>query len=395
MKISFQDGLICAQEGFESLTREKLEQHQLDLINLQLRRARAKGGFYEGCPEKLDTLADLARLPFLDAEGLRQNFAGLCLSPNDQLIRLRTSGTTGQPKRVAYTEYDCSRTREFFTVGLTELIEPGDRVFAAFPNTDRNSLGGLLNDAVTAIGASIVHMTGRESYRQLAAMVTEHNCNVYLGAPVLLLSLLRLLGSASPLKRALVSGDVCSAQVQAECQERLGSQLFPHYGLRESGLGGAMSCSAHEGMHIRENDLLFEVIDPDGGLLPDGQWGELVLTSFGLEGMPLFRYRTGDRGRILPEPCPCGSIVKRLEVSGRLGCEDGPDQRALQPREVIDACIAGEELRVLVAEKPEKIRQQLQGLFPGKRISVSPLGNEDGPYFKGKRNNGRMRPGGE
>jgi phenylacetate-coenzyme A ligase PaaK-like adenylate-forming protein len=99
----------------------------------------------------------------------------------------------------------------------------------------------------------------------------------------------------------------------------LGSKLYPHYGSRECGLGGAVTCPAFEGMHLRENHIIPEIIDKQGNVLPDGEYGELVITTIGAEAMPLIRYRTGDYTRILP-PCKCGSLTRRLDrVSRREG----------------------------------------------------------------------------
>ena len=388
MKKSFIDGLICRQEDFDRLSRERLEERQLELLNSQLRRARALSAFYRAYPERLETLDDLARLPLIGSDTLRDRFSGLCLLPGSELVRLRTSGTTGRPKRVAYSRYDCDRTLAFFSAGLTELIGPGDRVFTAFPRTDRYSLGGLIEEAVKEIGAGCVCMTGRETYRELADLVAEGSCTVYLGPPILLLSLLRILDGRSPLQRALVSGDTCPPGVASECEERLGSRLFPHYGLRESGLGGAMSCSAHEGMHIRENDLIFEVIGPDERRLPDGEWGEIVLTSMGMDAMPLFRYRTGDCGRLLPGRCPCGSLVRRLETKGRIGSLDAAerDDAVFRHRPVVDLREENGTLCVLTLKEEDRIRAALEEEYPHRKVLVSRLTGEDVPFFRGKRN---------
>ena len=388
MKKSFQDGLICRQEGFSVLTRQALEERQLELLNLQLRRAVRTRKFYGHYPERLASLEQLQELPFTDERTLRNCFAGLCLSPGREVVRLRTSGTTGEPKRMAYSRYDCDRTRAYFEEGLTELVLPEDSVFSAFPDTDRDSLGGLLCAAVRAIGADVHCVTGKESYREMAELAEASRCSVYVGPPVLLLSLLRLLGGRSTLRRALVSGDSCTPAVRTACENALGSRLFSHYGLRESGLGGAMECQAHEGMHIRENDLIFEVVGPDGEVLPDGTWGELVFTSIGLEAMPLFRYRTGDRGRILPGRCPCGSIVRRMETSGRLNVPPASrlDEAAFRCSAVIDVKAEGGEVTVLVTDGEREAREELEALLPGAVLHVHVLKREDSPFFLRKRN---------
>ena len=130
--------------------------------------------------------------------------------------------------------------------------------------------------------------------------------------PVQLLSILRFCGRGS-LRRALVSGDACPDSVIRGCEELLGSKLFPHYGSREMGMAGAITCPAHEGMHLREHAVIAEIIGPDSQVLPHGEVGELVITTIGMEALPLIRYRTGDYTRILPEPCPCGSATIRLD----------------------------------------------------------------------------------
>ena len=130
--------------------------------------------------------------------------------------------------------------------------------------------------------------------------------------PVQLLGLLRYGGRGS-LRRALVSGDACPANVIEGCESLLGSRLFPHYGSREMGMAGAICCQAHAGMHLRENHVIAEIVDNEGRPLPAGQTGELVITTVGMEAMPLIRYRTGDFTQILPGPCPCGSETLRLD----------------------------------------------------------------------------------
>ena len=110
-----------------------------------------------------------------------------------------------------------------------------------------------------------------------------------------------------------MSGDACPESVMLACEEILGSRQFPHYGSREMGMAGAICCQAHEGMHLRENHIIAEIVDEAGKPLPSGERGELVITTIGMEAVPLIRYRTGDYTRILPEPCPCGSATLRLD----------------------------------------------------------------------------------
>ena len=95
--------------------------------------------------------------------------------------------------------------------------------------------------------------------------------------------------------------------------------MFTHYGMTETGFGGGVECDALDGYHLREGDIFFEVVDHETGQpCPEGAIGEVVITTLTRQGMPLIRYMTGDISRILSQPCPCGSVLKRMDrVRGR------------------------------------------------------------------------------
>jgi phenylacetate-coenzyme A ligase PaaK-like adenylate-forming protein len=122
------------------------------------------------------------------------------------------------------------------------------------------------------------------------------------------------------IKSVLLSADYVPATVVQEISNVWGCRVYNHYGMTEMGLGAAVDCRALSGYHIREADLFFEIIDPVTGCqVPDGEQGEVVFTTLTRKGMPLIRYRTGDLSGFIPEPCPCGTILKRLAwVKGRL-----------------------------------------------------------------------------
>jgi phenylacetate-coenzyme A ligase PaaK-like adenylate-forming protein len=117
-----------------------------------------------------------------------------------------------------------------------------------------------------------------------------------------------------------LSADYVSQAIVREIESAWHCPVFNHYGMTETGLGGVVDCGARSGGHIREADLYVEIIDPaTGHTVPDGERGEIVVTTLTRVGMPLIRYRTGDLSRIIPEPCRCGTVLKRLEwVKGRL-----------------------------------------------------------------------------
>ena len=321
------DALIAEQEGLERVDRETIEAIQLKKLNRLLAREKKRGAFYGDLPERLFSLADLTSLPFTTDEQLAANAPGLLLRSQSEISRVlsdATSGTTGAAKRVFYTEGDCERTVELFMAGLSELIFPGSVTMILCPFTGPFGLGELIAEAVSRLGARPLKLGASGSYAEWSEALEKERPDSFVGMPVQLLRLLRVCGRGS-LRRALVSGDLCPAAVIEGCETLLGSRLFPHYGSREMCLGGAITCPAHAGMHLRENHVIAEIVDEDGNTLPPGEYGELVVTTIGMEAMPLIRYRTGDFTRVIPGRCPCGSEALRLDAVSR---RDGGEQMA-------------------------------------------------------------------
>lgn len=392
MKRTNLDGWIRRQEGAQSLGREQIEEIQLRKLNILLKREKERGGFYGSLPDRLDTLEDLRRLPFTTEKDLIREGHRMVLTSQSGIERVRsqeTSGTAGKAKRVYYSAKDNERTVSFFAAGLSELVFPGEKVMVCMPFSGNRGLGELIAEAVGRLkGIPLAAGTGR-SYGELLDILDVERPQVFVGMPVPLLSLLRLRPENS-LVRALVSADICPDTVKKEIEARLGTRLYPHYGSREIGLGGAVTCPAFEGMHLRENDLIAEIVDEEGRVLPRGEWGELVLTSIEADAMPLIRYRTGDITRILPEPCPCGSAVIRLDrVRRRSRCPamEKLDDRMFQYEEVVDyrmrmegdTLYAEGYLRKDRADFPE----ELEG-YPI-RYRWKTVAMEDMPCYAGKR----------
>lgn len=311
---------ICEVEDLSALDRETLEDIQLRRLNELLAREKARSGFYKGLPERLGSLAELRRLPFTTPEQLAENAPGLLLTSQAEVSRIisgATSGTTGPSKRIFYTERDIAHTVGFFAAGIGEFVSPGEAVAVAMPFSGPDGLGELICRAVERLGARAVRMGAGRSLDEQAEMLDTERPEAYIGMPVPLLGLIRWMGSPGSLRRALVSGDACPEGVTRELERLLGARLFPHYGSREMCLGGAVTCPAHEGMHLRENHVIAEIVSPEGEPLPDGEFGELVITTVDMQAMPLIRYKTGDYTRFLAEPCPCGGVTRRLDTVRR------------------------------------------------------------------------------
>jgi len=304
--------------------------------------ARSYSPFYREHLAGLPPLAEnadlptalFAPLPFITADDLREHGQRmLCVSQGevDRVVTLTTSGTTGKPKRLFFTGQDLEITLDFFRVGMSTLTGPGDTVLILLPGRRPDGAADLLARALPDIGVRAVLAPEGCPDKDLPEIVRRESVTCL---AVLATRLQRLLNSdtaawAGPglVTRVLLSGEPVSISLRADAS-RAGIEIFDHYGLTETCFGGGVECGAHQGYHLREADLYFEIVDPTTGApVPDGQEGEVVVSTLArpgspagyLAGMPLLRYRTGDLAAMLPGPCPCGSPLRRLgPLAGRI-----------------------------------------------------------------------------
>ena len=391
------DALMMEQEQVNQLDRETIEAIQLNKLNRLLARERERGGFYRDLPPRLDSLSALSSLPFTTAEDLVCFAPGLLLTSQSRVQRVlsdATSGTTGAAKRVFYTEQDLENTVRLYMAGLGELVFPGSVTMICFPFSGPNGLGELIAEAIRRLGAKPLKLGAGLSYGEYREALDRERPDTFVGMPVQLLSILRVCGKGS-LRRALVSGDACPDSVTRGCEALLGSRLFPHYGSREMGMAGAITCPAHEGMHLREHCVIAEIVDERGAVLPRGSWGELVITTVGMEALPLIRYRTGDYTRILPGPCPCGSETLRLDRLSRRenGLLSRLDEALFSLEELVDYRVAKSdrglsfEVLALPGLTAEAVTQNIAALLPDAeiKVSVSQVAMSDRALYPGKR----------
>ena len=410
MKRSNIDTWICKTEQFTNLTRSALEKLQLDRLNELLSRIHTFGGFYQNLPKNLSSLEGLQDFPFTTPEMLASHSRNLLLTSQSQVSRVisgATSGTTGPSKRIFYSEKDTANTIGFFAAGISEMVQPGEKVLIAFPFSGSFSLGDLIERAVLSLDAVPLRVGDRKTYKELCTYIAKERPDAYIGFPVSLLAMARMYpsvlssfglpSSEFPIRRALISGDSCPKGVVDALEQLLQSRTFPHYGSREMVMGGAITCPAHEGMHLRENHIIGEIIGPDLKPVPDGEWGELVITTIGMEAMPLIRYRTGDYTRFLPDPCPCQSVTKRLDTVTRGNTSDASiealDSALFSVQTLVDYQAALEcdtlqiTARTLNVEAKPAIAAHAKQIFPDKEILIHEnlCCVEDTPLYPAKR----------
>lgn len=310
-----------------ALTREVLVQYQLQAIQKTVGWARQHSSFYAqhfaGLADDLpSSLNEFAHLPFTRPEDLAQCAPGfLCVSQDEisRVVTMQTSGTSGSPKRIFFTDADQELALDFFANGIAAMAAPGDRMLIALPGEREGSVGYQLAKGIARAGViPISHGLSTNLAETLAHMERE-KATCIIGLPVQMLALFSNNSAcAGSVFRRLHSIVLCSDHMPESLARRLrqrtGCEIFEHYGMTEMGLGGGVDCAAHMGYHLREADLYFEIVDFESGEpLPDGETGEIVFTTFHRTGMPLIRYRTGDLSRFLPGPCACGTILKCLE----------------------------------------------------------------------------------
>jgi phenylacetate-CoA ligase len=322
-------------EEFETLPREVLEALQFKRLKQVLERVYHTVGFYkrafDNAAVSLDdikTLDDMRRLPFTKKEDLRENYPfGLFAAPMSNIVRLHaSSGTTGKPTVVGYTQKDIDTwsrlmARSFVAAGLTK----NDIVHNAYGYG--LFTGGLgVHYGAERLGASVIPMSGGSTKKQIL-ILQDFGPTAICCTPSYALYLAEQgeeMGvdmKSLKLRVGILGAEPWSDTMKDEIEERLNIRALNIYGLSEiMGPGVAMECKeGRNGLHVFEDHFIVESIDPaTGEVVPPGEEGELVFTTLTKEAFPLIRYRTKDMSRLMKEPCSCGRSLTRMDrISGR------------------------------------------------------------------------------
>jgi len=322
------------EKEIETMERDRLEDLQLSRLKESIKRASASF-FYDklfketGFDQyKVSSLQDINRIPFTTKDDLREHWPyGFIAVSKDELIRMHSSsGTTGRATVIFHTAGDIN---EWTNLVARSMYMTGMRKTDVFQNMMTYGLftGGLgFHYGAEKLGALIIPAGAGNSKRQIQLMQDFETTVIHI-IPSYALHLYVVFEEVgvdprkdTKLRIAFIGAEPHSDKTRKKIEELYGIKVFNSYGLSEmNGPGVAFECQYQDGLHIWEDNFLIEIIDPDTLTpVPDGEEGELVMTTLLREGMPIFRYRTKDLTRIIPEPCPCGRTHKRIErIKGR------------------------------------------------------------------------------
>jgi phenylacetate-CoA ligase len=319
-------------EPIEVASREEVRALQLTRLRWSLQHAYDNVAHYRGAfdavgvrPADVRELADLRHVPFTTKADLRAGYPfGMLAVPQAQVSRIHaSSGTTGQPTVVGYTARDVSTWADLVARSLRAAgVRPGMKVHVAYGYG--LFTGGLgAHYGAERLGCTVIPVSGGQTERQVR-LIHDFEPEVIMVTPSYMLALLDeferqgLDPRASSLQVGVFGAEPWTEDLRREVEERADLHAVDIYGLSEvMGPGVASECvETKDGLHVWEDHFYPEVVDPETGeVLPDGEQGELVLTSLTKEAMPVVRYRTRDLTRLLPGTA---RSVRRIEkITGR------------------------------------------------------------------------------
>ena len=305
----------------------KMNEQQFALIKEQLRNLTSQECFYKHKLEGINvddikSQEDFEKLPFTWKGDLRDAYPlGLQAVPEEEIVRIHSSsGTTGTPVIIPYTKKDVEDWAIMFErcyrmAGITNLdriqITPGYGLWTA-------GIGFQLG--CERLGAMAIPMGPGNTDKQLKMMVDMQSTVICATSSYALLLAEEIakrgISDKIKLKKGVIGSERWGEKMRDRISKELGIELYDIYGLTEVyGPGIGVSCGEHNGIHVWDDYLYFEIVDPvTGENLPDGEVGELVITTLKKQGAPLIRFRTHDLTRIIPGKCACGCEHPRIDT---------------------------------------------------------------------------------
>ncbi|MBT3318826.1 MAG: phenylacetate--CoA ligase [Clostridia bacterium] len=321
-------------EGIECASREKIEAIQLERLRSTVENCYNNVPHYK---KKLDaagvkpgdfkTLADITKIPFTEKDDLRANYPyKLFAVPMKDVVRIHaSSGTTGKPTVVGYTQNDLDMWAEVVArLACAAGATSEDIAQISFGYTLFTGAFGL-HYGLEKLGATIIPISGGNTDRQINVM-EDFGTTLLVSTPSYALYLAEVAKKKGidtkklPLKIGMFGGEGHTEQMRAQIEKELDIIATENYGLSEIiGPGTSGECTVKDGMHIAEDHFYCEIVDKDTlEPVPYGEPGEMVITSLSKEALPILRYRTKDITWLIPEKCKCGRTSMRMaKIQGR------------------------------------------------------------------------------
>ena len=309
----------------------RINEKQLAQVDQQIKRIISSGNYYSEVYKKagitgVSSPEDFEQIPFTDKADLRNAYPlGIQAVPDEQVVRIHSSsGTTGKPVIIPYTRKDVEDWATMFArcyeiAGVT----PHDRIQIT-PGYGLWTAGIGFQAGCEKLGAMAIPMGPGNTEKQLQMMIDLESTVLCATSSYALLLAEEInkrgLRNQIKLRKGIIGSERWSDAKRNYIARELGIELYDIYGLTEIyGPGIGINCADQTGMHIFDDFLYTEIIDPvTGKILPDGEEGEIVITTLVKEGAPLIRFRTHDLSRILPGQCSCGLSYPRLDtIRGR------------------------------------------------------------------------------
>lgn len=305
----------------------KMTQEQLDMIVAQFKTLKDRSPFYAKKFEGIDlagvkTQEDFEKLPFTAKADLREAYPlGLAAVPKEKIVRIHSSsGTTGTPVIIPYTKKDLDDWANMFARCYEYAGCTPEDVIQITPGYGLWTAGAGFQAGAERLGAMAVPMGPGNTAKQLKFLQDFQSTVLCATSSFALLMAEEIkknnLQDKIALKKGVIGSERWGEKMRKRISEELGIELYDIYGLTEVyGPGIGINCKADSAMHIWADYVYIEIVDPETGeLLPDGEEGEIVLTTLQKEGAPLIRFRTHDLSRIVPGECECGSKHPRIDI---------------------------------------------------------------------------------
>ncbi len=323
------------QKDIEMISRRALEELQLKRLKQTVRQAWTNVPFYRDYfsklsikPKDITSVKAMQKLPLTTREDLRLNYPfGMLAVTKEQVVRLHTSsGTTGKPKAIFFSKKDVDRAADLIARCLIMTGVKKDDVLQNMMTYGLFTGALVMHYGAEKVGVLVIPAGPGNTKRQIALMQDFKTTTLHL-TPSYALYLAGVMHNEGLdpkkdffLRRAYLGSEPYSEETRNKIEKFFGIDVYNSYGLSEmNGPGVAFECMEKDGMHLWEDNFIMEIIDPETGeKLPEGEKGELVLTTLCREAMPILRYRTRDIVMIIPGKCKCGRTHRRISrIIGR------------------------------------------------------------------------------